>query len=346
MPLSAEGTAAGHRIRFAEGGAEFTCMPGDTVLRAALRSGVSLPYECASGGCGACRVQLKSGEIDDLWPEAPGLPTRSRDRGYRLACQARPRSDCMIAARLPASGGLGPRPRRHRASLSAREDLTHDMAQFSFVIDDAADFLPGQFALLSLPGVTGDRAYSMSNLGNEDGEWRFTIKRMVNGAGGKVLFDGLQVGDEIVLDGPYGMSYLRDSGRRDIVCIAGGSGLSPVLSILAGAARSGHADRKITLYFGGRRPSDLCADLLIARDEQLDARLTRHYAISDPDCAEPWSGERGYIHDIARQHLEREGDPAANDYYFCGPPAMTDAVQRMLLELKVPVSQIFYDRFV
>jgi len=321
-------------------------MPGDTLLRAALRNGVGLPYECASGGCGACRVQLKSGEVDDLWPEAPGLPSRSRDRGFRLACQSRPTTDCTIAIRVPLQGAGAHQPRRRRARLLRREDLTRDVSEFTFETADAAEFLAGQFAMLSLPGVTGDRAYSMSNLPNADGHWRFAIKRMANGTGGRVLFDQLQPGDEIMLDGPYGLSYLRAGSPRNIVCIAGGSGLSPVLAILSSAARSEHPDHAITLYFGGRRPSDLCADELIARDACLDARLVRHYAISEMDCAEPWDGERGFIHDIARRHLEAGGDPAASDYYFCGPPAMTDAVQRMLLELKVPTSQIFYDRFV
>lgn len=344
--MAAEGGPASHRICFTEGGPEFSCQPGDTLLRAALRCGVGLPYECASGGCGACRVQLKSGELDDLWPEAPGLPARSRDRGFRLACQARPMSDCTIAIRVPLNGPGEHQPRRRSARLVQREVLTRDVAEFTFASTDAAEFLPGQFAMLSLPGVTGDRAYSMSNLPNEEGFWRFAIKRMANGSGGKALFEQLQVGDEVMLDGPYGLSYLRQGSPRSIVCIAGGSGLSPVLAILARAARSEDPDHAITLYYGGRTPSDLCADELIARDPCLDARLTRHYAISDLECAEPWDGERGFIHDVARRHIEAAGDPAASDYYFCGPPAMTDAVQRMLLELKVPTSQIFYDRFV
>jgi len=344
--MSAEGGQGGHRIHFTDGGPDFACMPGDTMLRAALRCGVGLPYECASGGCGACRVQLKSGEIEDLWPDAPGLPARSRSRGFVLACQARPKSDCEISVRVPPKAALGQQPRRRRARLVQRETLTHDVAEFTFETADAAEFLPGQFAMLSLPGVTGDRAYSMSNLPNEQGHWRFAIKRMVNGAGGRALFEALQPGDEIMLDGPYGLSYLRDHSPRNIVCIAGGSGLSPVMSILSGAARSEDPQHSITLYFGGRRPSDLCADKLVARDAELDARLTRHYAISEMECAESWDGERGFIHDVARRHLEAAGDPAASDYYFCGPPAMTDAVQRMLLELKVPVGQIFYDRFV
>jgi toluene monooxygenase electron transfer component len=345
--MSAEGGPAGYRIRFADDGPEFRCLPGDTLLRAALREGIGLPYECVSGGCGTCRVQLKSGDLDDVWPQAPGLPARSRDRGFRLACQSRPQSDCMISIRMPLVAPHGPRPRSRRATLVSRETLTQDMAEFQFTTGDAADFLPGQFALLSLPGVTGDRAYSMSNLPNADGHWRFTIKRMNNGAGGRALFEAMTVGTEITLDGPYGLSYLRTDSPRDIVCIAGGSGLSPVMSILAAAARDTLADRRITLFFGARQPADLCAETLIARDPVMAARVARHHAISDPNVpAVEWSGERGFIHEVARRHLEAVGNPADNDYYFCGPSPMTEAVQKMLFDLKVPVGQIFYDRFV
>ncbi len=344
--MSAEGGIAGYRIRFSDGGPEFACMLGDTVLRAALRSGIGLPYECGSGGCGACRVQLKSGELEDLWPQAPGLAARSRDRGFRLACQSRPHSDCMITVRVPLRFGQTQRPRQHSAVLVSKLALTHDITEFSFATADAAEFLPGQFALLSLPGVTGDRAYSMSNLPNEQGVWRFIIKRMANGAGGRVLFDGLTTGDEVMLDGPYGLSHLRADSPRDIVCIAGGSGLSPMLSILSAAARSEPRERKLDLFYGGRRPADLGALATIQRDALLNERVSCIGAISDSTGTDPWDGERGFIHEVARRHLEAEGDPAQKDYYFCGPPAMADAVQHMLFDLKVPVSQMFYDRFV
>lgn len=345
--MSAEGGLAGYRICLTDGGPEFTCMPGDTVLRAALRSGVGLPYECGSGGCGACRVQLKSGELENLWPQAPGLTARSSDRGFRLACQSLPHSDCMITVRAPLRSGTEQPPRKHAAVLTSKVALTHDITEFGFLTPNAADFIPGQFALLSLPGVTGDRAYSMSNLPNEQGLWRFIIKRMVNGAGGRILFDELSIGDSITLDGPYGLSHLRTDSPRDIVCIAGGSGLSPMLSILSAAASIEPRARRLNLFYGGRRPADLGASAIFASDPLLRERVTCINAISDLSCPDPWDGERGFVHEVARRHLETEnGDPASNDYYFCGPPAMADAVQSMLFELKVPVSQMFYDRFV
>lgn len=344
--MSAEGGAAGYSIRLTDGGPEFACMPGDTVLRAALRSGIGLPYECGSGGCGTCRVQLKSGELEDLWPDAPGLTARSRDRGFRLACQSRPHSDCTITVRVPLKLGLEQRPRRRSAVLVSKIALTHDIAEFTFKTADPAEFLPGQFALLSLPGVTGDRAYSMSNLPNEQGSWSFVIKRMTDGAGGRALFDSMSVDDQIMLDGPYGLAHLRADSTRDIVCIAGGSGLSPMLSILSAASRSGPRERKLDFFYGGRRPADLCASTMIERDALLRKRVSCFSSISDSTYAEPWGGARGFVHEVARRSLEAGSDPTSKDYYFCGPPAMTDAVQRMLLDLKVPVSQMFYDRFV
>ena len=336
-----------HFVRINDDAATFHCASDDTLLRAALRAGVGIPYECGSGGCGACRVQLVEGEIEDVWDQAPGLTPRLRERGFRLACQTRPLTGCHVKIRTPLRDAAAHLPARRPARLVERIVLTEDMTEFCFQAEGRADFAPGQFALVSLPGVTGDRAYSMSNLPNADGLWKFVVKRMPNGSGSSALFDRLTLGDEVVVDGPYGMSYLRHESPRNIVCIAGGSGLSPVLSILGAASRQELGSRSLTLFYGGKRPSDLCVPSVIDRDPSMRGRVNCIAAISDKDFADPWDGERGFIHEVVGRRLQSSGqDPLANDYYFCGPPPMTDAVQRLLLELRVPMTQSFYDRFV
>lgn len=335
-----------YTIRLAGGDSEFRCAADDTLLRAALRAGIGLPYECNSGGCGACRYQVVEGSANEVWPQAPGIPQQQRDRGFRLACQSRPGSDCTIRVRGRLRHDTTPRPQRRLARLSERIDLTADMAEFVFRTEDAAKFEAGQFALLSLPGVQGDRAYSMSNLPNEEGLWRFVVKRMVNGKGSNTLFS-LPLGSEVTLDGPYGLAYLRHDSPRDIICIAGGSGLSPVLAILAGAAQSPQQpQRGLQLFYGGRRPCDVCVPDVIERDPSLRGRVACVTAVSDPLNTDAWDGERGFIHEVVQRRLAAAGNPADYDYYFCGPPSMTDAVQRLLLDLRVPTSQAFYDRFV
>lgn len=324
----------------------FPCAGDDTLLRAALRAGLEMPYECNSGGCGACAVDLVAGEIEDLWPQSPGLSERQRARGKRLACQCRPRGDCVIKVRLRSEPTAVERPMRQLVTLVGREALTHDMAEFHFKASGPARFLPGQYALLDLPGVVGSRAYSMSNLPNEDGLWSFVIKRVPNGRGTAVLFDSLAEGDRIMLDGPFGMAFLRPDSPRDIICIAGGSGLSPVLSILRSAVREPKLNgRRLSLYYGGRTPADLCHGAALGRDAAVGDRVQLVGAISDPAVAD-WAGERGFIHEVLKRTVEAGGDPKAFDYYFCGPPPMTDAVQRLLmLDWKVPPSQLYFDRF-
>jgi len=145
----------------------------------------------------------------------------------------------------------------------------------------------------------------------------------------------------------YGLAYLRSDVERDIVCIAGGSGLSPVMSIVRAATGDPRfGNRKILLFYGGRSPGDICTPELLSEIEPLDAQLVCETAISAADApgAEAWDGPCCYVHELVEQKL---GDRMPGfEYYFCGPPPMTEAVQRMLMiDHKVPFEQIHFDRF-
>jgi toluene monooxygenase electron transfer component len=330
-----------------EGGASFRCDPGQNLLRAALREGLGFPYECSSGGCGNCHFELLDGELTELWESAPGLSPPARAGGRRLACQSVVTGDCRIKVRLKPAFVSVKAALMRSARLVSRRVLTPDMAEYGFECEGPADFLPGQYALLRLPGVTGDRAYSMSNLPNAQGRWDFIIKRTPNGCGTTVLAEQLREGDRLELDGPYGLAYLRPQAPRDVVCIGGGSGLSPLKSILAGAVREpALASRRIFLFYGGRTPVDLCSDQLLAEDPALRGRVEVISAVSDGSGAEGWTGERGYIHEVLLRWLDQGRSAQDYEYYFCGPPPMTDAVQRLLmLDRRVPAAQLHFDRF-
>ncbi|HIG79447.1 MAG TPA: 2Fe-2S iron-sulfur cluster binding domain-containing protein [Cycloclasticus sp.] len=338
---------ASFNIKISEQEFEFKCEEGDTFLRAALRAGLGLPYECNSGGCGSCKVEILDGEINDVWPDAPGLSPRDIKKGRKLSCQCIPTSDCEIKVRLNHEAMPLHRPIKSKATLFKINKLTDDMAEFCFKTEHAAHFEPGQFALLDFPGVVGSRGYSMSNLPNDAGEWHFIIKKMPGGSATGKLFDEYKVGDEIVLDGPYGLAYLKPEIPRDIVCVGGGSGLSPEMSIIKAAAKDPRLeDRNIYLFYGGRAPKDICPPALIEADDDMRGRIKNFNAVSDVDAAKAagWDGEVGFIHELLAKTL---GDKLPeHEFYFCGPPPMTDALTRMLMmEYKVPFDQIHYDRF-
>lgn len=324
--------------------ASYACDDGDTLLRAGLRHGLGLAYECNVGACGSCKFDLIEGEVDDLFPAAPGLRPKERERGKRLACQCVPRSDCTIKIRSGAEYASAVRPGRATARCTGRVAVTPDMSIFTFSTGRPAAFLAGQYAMLTVPGVGQNRAYSMSNLANPNGDWEFIIRRVPGGQVSSHLFDTLKPGDSIEIDGPYGVAYLRRDIPRRIVGIAGGSGLAPVMSIMKDSASLPTAGSTPVMLFGGRTPKDIpdVPKLL----EGSAAAIEFYPVISAPeaDGGADWSGDTGFVHEFIEHRLST---PLAEcEYYLAGPPPMIESVVRLLVaEHKVPASQIHFDRF-
>jgi toluene monooxygenase electron transfer component len=333
-------------VTIANDARSFPCASGDTILRAGLRAGIGLSYECNTGSCGTCKIDLLGGEVHDLYPDAPGIKQRDRDRGRRLACQSVPRGPCTIKSRISAEYLTADAPMRRIASLQATRQITHDIREFLFKAAGAAKFLAGQYAMLNVDGAPAPRAYSMSNTGNEEGLWKFMIRRTPDGVVSNALFY-LTPGANVELDGPFGLAFLREESQRDIVCIAGGSGISPMVSILDAAAQHKTlAQRDAWLFYGGRGPADVpqLDELLVHR---LEGRaLQWHPVISVPALAEgtDWVGETGFVHELLPRRLPK---PLTEyEYYLAGPPPMVEATIRLLVaENNVPQSQLHFDRF-
>ena len=313
----------------------------DTLLRAALRAGLAFPYECSVGGCGACRFELLEGVVQTLWEEAPGLSERDRKRGKRLACQTHVQGDARIRVRL---GGESEQPavppQRVTATLSERRAISDDMVELRLTLPRSPGFRAGQYALLYPPGAEGARAYSMSNL-DDGSDWRFIVRRTPGGRGSAVMCTELPVGAAVDIDGPYGHAWLRPSAR-DVVCVAGGSGLGPMLSIARGVLAE-HRPRRVHFFLGLRHEGDLGAA------EQLQAltgeRLSATVVLSSPADTSAWTGATGFVHtEVERQLAPHLGD---FDHYMAGPPPMIEAMQDVLMARhQVPFGQIRFDRFV
>ena len=322
----------------------YPCQASDTLLRAGLRQGLGLAYECNVGACGSCKFDLIAGEVDDLWPDAPGLRPKERERGKRLACQCVPRSDCTI--RLRSGNEYIPqiRPMQHTARLISKTMLTSDIAMFTLHTTLPAHFLPGQYALISHAELGQLRAYSMANLPNQQGLWQFGIRRVHGGKMSNALFDEVPLQDELTLDGPYGLAYLRQDNSRPIVCIGGGSGLAPLLAILRGIGANHTRHPTPTLLYGGRGPSDIPDVPAMLASEGITLHF--HPVVSMPELAITggWSGAVGFVHDSIAQQLTL----ALTDYeyYLAGPPPMIEATVRFLqLHGKVAPTHIHFDRF-
>ena len=228
-----------------------------------------MPYECASGSCSSCKGTLLNGAVDPLWPEATGLNERDRRKGDRiLCCQARPVGDCTVQVRPAHVEGARdePVPAPFAAGVEALERLVPGVIFIRCRPERPVPFLPGQFVLLQVPGGQR-RAYSMAN--TDAGTLDFIVKEKPGGHASRYLFDALAPGDGLSLEGPYGRAYLRTPPEREMVCLAGGSGLAPILSVVRGALARPDAPA-IRLFFGVNS-----ADELFMADE-MEALAAEH----------------------------------------------------------------------
>lgn len=334
-----------HVIRVLPSEKTYNCEDDDTLLRSGLRAGLGMPYECNVGACGTCKYELVSGEVETLWEEAPGLSARDHGRGRKLLCQSRPRSDCTIRAVLNEKCVPRHPPRKIKAKLLSRDMLTGDMAYFAFDLGTASPFLPGQYALFTLPGIPGLRAYSMANAKGDRGIWEFIIRRLPEGAATGFLFEKLAIGDKVSMDGPYGLAYFREDSPRHAILLAGGSGLAPILSVARAIAEKGGI--KAYVFYGGRGPSDLVAEKLLQDLPAFGERIFCFSAPSVPELAQEagWTGKVCFVHELLQHTLPKEVIAEA-EVYLAGPPPMVEAALKLLaMDYRLPTERIHFDRF-
>jgi toluene monooxygenase electron transfer component len=331
---------------------EFECDPGEPILHAGLRRGVGLPYECATGTCGTCRARLTSGHAEGGWPEAPGRRYFKSESDI-LTCQSVARADCTLEVGVALKDEGAAAPRALGGVLRGRRALTHDVVAFDLELDGAIDFDAGQFALLTAPGIAGARAYSMVNFDRACRRLSFVVKKKPGGAVSEWLFGDAVEGARLEVVAPLGHAIFRPGQGKHVLCIAGGSGIAGMMSILSLACQARHfADWDGHVFFGVRTARDgFFLDELEALRARFPDRLAVTVALSDEDVptglatAYPaFAFARGFVHSVAGEGMKgRFADVRA---WVAGPPPMVDASLRLLLrEARLPPADIRYDKF-
>lgn len=340
-------------VRRGEGALGYYACREDRLLYSALQNGIEIPYECATGTCGSCRATLVSGSVMEEWPEAPGRRNLKGENEI-LTCQCSPRSDCVIevdGAREMGSDACVPIQAKGMIARSRR--LTHDVIELEVEIDPPMTFVAGQFVAVSVPGIAGYRGYSMVDYSRPAGTLKFVVKRQAGGALTEWLFNSKPERTGLEIIGPLGKATFDPTIESNILCIAGGSGIAGIMSILSRAEQSNFfANRKAYLFFGVRTPDDaFYLDELTRLKESAPADL--HVTIALSEGQVPNSLKRDYpllefaagrATDVARRLME--GSFSNLKAYLAGPPAAVDAsIKMLLLEAKVPSQNILYDKF-
>ncbi len=335
---------------------EYACLPGETLLAAGLRQGITLPYECATGTCGTCRGRIMQGEAIMAWDKAPGAVKLNLEKGDRLLCQTVAKTDVVVRVPSAAVQGAFPKgivPRHLTGVLRQSRRLTHDVVQFSVELDQPVDFDAGQFMTLEQPQVRGLRAYSMTSYARRTRRLDFLVKRLPGGGFSDWLFSSEIDGAELKLFGPLGRATFDPAEDRDIVCIGGGSGIAGMMAILDHACQESYfADHRGWLFFGVRTLADcFFLDRLSYLAQRAGDNLCITLALSHADPGTRTHPDHpalrldtGFVHEAASRGMQ--GKFAGVIGFVAGPPPMVDGALRMLItEGKLPAADIRYDKF-
>ena len=334
---------------------QFESAPGEKILYAGLRAETDLPYECGTGTCGTCKAKLIDGKIDDAWPEAPGRKYVKPEQGEFLMCQCSARGDITVEVSnfvYAMDPGCCP-PRAMTGTVQAVRALTHDVMAMDVALDSPCDFDAGQFVAIAAPGVPGMRGYSMVNFERQARRLEFAIKKKPGGGFSEWLFSSKAPGAKLNVFGPLGKATFYPGLGRHILCIAGGSGIAGMRSIVSRAAQERYFEQhRGYVYFGVRSMKDtFYLDELSALRSQFPDKVDVIVALSDEDVPPAavqkyplLRFERGMVHEVAKR--EMAGKYQNLRAYLAGPPPAVDAAIRvLLLEAKLTADNIRYDKF-
>lgn len=322
----------------------------ETVLDAAFRQGIALMHGCKEGQCGSCKAVLIEGDpyddVELLKYSTFALPECERESNHVLLCRTQVFSDIsiellnydeeLLARSIPVSS--------FEAELTSVEELTHDIRRLELRSDAPLKFWAGQYVDMTIPGKGITRAFSMANPPGDDLALSFIIKKYPGGAFSSLLDADLQIGSKLEIKGPYGTCFRREEKTGPMILVGGGSGMSPLLSILHDQLGSGES-RQVVFFYGARTEKDLFYLDEMRELGSLHENFRFVPALSETGEEAGWSGRTGLVHEVVARYLKEHDLGDDMDVYTCGPPPMIDAVLPVFLMHGLDADRIHFDKF-
>ena len=333
----------GDRVITVNGTRQISVAGGRALLTALKEQQIFIPSACGGrGSCGLCKVAVLEGGGPLLPTETPWLTPEEQQDRIRLSCQLKVRRDLSI--RIPEALF---NVRQYQTEVAGIDDLTHDIKQVTLKLIDppAIAFTAGQYVQIEVPpyALTDEpvyRAYSIASDAAEPGRIELEIRYVPDGICTTYVHQHLKRGDRLTLNGPYGEFQLQPTDR-EIICIAGGSGMAPIRAILLEMARTRNP-RPCRYFFGARAKRDL---FLVGEMRRLEGAIPHFQfipALSAPEPDDHWEGETGLITEVVGRHV---ADASQAEAYLCGSPLMIDACIKVLRDKGMAEGHVFYDKF-
>ncbi len=360
-----------------------TVPAGGKLLTALAGEKIFISSACGGGGtCGQCTVKITEGGGDILATELSQITKREAREGMRLSCQVAVKQDmkievptevfeikkwkCKVRSNLDVATFI----KELVLELPPDDDLDfraggfiqiecppHELSYEEFDIDEQYKPDWDQFNLWryrSKVDETVVRAYSMANYPEEKGIIMLNVRiatppprgpeGIPPGKMSSYMYK-LNPGDEVIISGPFGEFYAKDTDT-EMIFVGGGAGMAPMRSHIFDQLMRLNSKRKITFWYGVRSLREMFYTEDYDMLQREHENFTWHVALSEPLPEDNWDGYVGFIHQVLLEnYLKNHPAPEDCEYYICGPPMMLTAVLKMLDDLGVEEENILFDDF-
>jgi len=355
---------------------------GKKLLGALADAKLFVASACGGGGtCGQCRVKVLDGGGAILPTETSLINKREAATGERLACQVMVKQDMRVEVPREVFGikRWNCKVRSNRCVATFIKELVLELPEGEelnfraggYIQIEApphhiryADFdIPERFRddwdrydLFKLESRVTEpvmRAYSMASYPEEKDIVMLNVRiatpppRMPDAPPGQMssFIFNLKPGDEVVVSGPYGEFFAKDTDN-EMVFIGGGAGMAPMRAHIFDQLRRLNSKRKMSYWYGARSKREMFYTEDFDGLAAAHSNFVWHVALSDPLPEDEWTGYTGFIHEVLYEnYLKDHPAPEDIEYYICGPPMMTQAVLKMLSDLGVEKENILLDDF-
>jgi len=313
----------------------------ESVLDAAIRQSITLPYGCRGGACGACKAKVLKGSVTYSDGLPLGLSEDEHNKGYALLCKAEATSDLIIKSReVSAAQELQVKilPCRVHDKIQMSPDVV--LVKLILPKTERLQFFAGQYINFLLKNGK-HRSFSLANAPHNDEFIELHIRHIPDGEFTGEVFEQMKEKDMLRIEGPFGNFYLREDSQRPIILMAGGTGFAPLKGMIEHALEI-DLERPIHLYWGVRSKEDLYMDELAISWTKQNPLIRYTPVLSEAKEEDNWQGRRGFVH-----HAIMEDYPDLSQYeiYGSGSPVMVYAGRDEFVNNNLDLDHYFSDAF-
>ncbi len=322
-------------------GNTFKVAHDETILDAALRQGIGLPYGCRNGACGSCKGTLVSGEFDYGQYQERTLRPEEKAAGKALFCVGKACSDITLEVKeIGGAGDVQIRTLPCRVEKVSKPAPDVAILSLKLPAQERLQYLAGQYIDILLKDGKR-RSFSIANAPHHDQYVELHIRHIPDGQFTSFVFNEMRDRAILRFEGPLGTFFLREDSDKPMIFVAGGTGFAPIKAVIEHAMFK-HTDREMVLYWGCRSRADLYMPDVPVQWAKEYPNFTFIPVLSEPKAEDNWQGRTGFVHQAVVDDFE---SLAGYQVYACGAPAMIEVGQKAFQAQGLPEEEFFADSF-